>query len=159
MIQANKFNESSVQKRAREWLNQIKRAGYRVTKPRLVVTRIIAQSPRALSAAEIYEQAKRDNPSIGLVSIYRTLDTLEELHIIKRVHQPDGCHTFIGAFHEHRHLLICTACGRAEYFEGHAREIKPLIQRVAEQTGFSVQDHWLQLSGLCSECRQASENP
>ncbi len=110
----------------------------------------LAESPRALSAAEIYDLARNDYPSLGLVSVYRTLEKLEELELVQRVHHPDGCQAFIAGFTGHQHLLICTKCGLAEFFEGD--DLEPLIGRVAKESGFNIQDHWLQLFGLCDQC-------
>ncbi len=62
--------------------------------------------------------ARKKYPAIGLVSVYRTLEKLEELHLIQRVHQPSGCQAFISACHGHQHLLLCQNCGQVTFFEG-----------------------------------------
>ena len=104
--------------RIAEWLACLQHSGYRVTKPRRVVVEILAESDRALDAAEIYAQARGIYSSLGLVSVYRTLERLETLGLVQRVHHPDGCQAFIAGFTGHQHLLICQSCGKAEFFEG-----------------------------------------
>lgn len=137
--------------RSIDWLACLRASGYRLTGPRRAVVETLAQSDRALSATEIYAQARERYLSLGLVSVYRTLEKLEALGLIQRVHQPDGCQAFIASFTGHQHLLICEQCGRVEFFEGD--DLDALIGRVQAESGYSVHDHWLQLFGLCAACR------
>jgi Fur family ferric uptake transcriptional regulator len=138
--------------REENWLDCLKASGYRLTSPRRAVVETLANSQRALNAAEIYDLAREQYPSLGLVSVYRTLEKLEELELIQRVHHPDGCQAFIAGFTGHQHLLICQSCGRTQFFEGD--DLQPLFERVAQQSGYLISDHWLQLFGLCSECQE-----
>ncbi len=134
-----------------DWLENLKESGYRLTGPRRAVVEIMARSLFILTPTEIFIEARRRYPSLGLVTVYRTLEKLEDLHLVQRVHQPDGCHSYIHAGNGHQHLLICRSCNRAEYFEGD--DISPLMARIGHERGYLVQDHWLQLFGLCSQCR------
>ncbi|MBL7162733.1 MAG: transcriptional repressor [Anaerolineales bacterium] len=134
-----------------DWLDCLKASGYRLTSPRRAVVETLANSQRALNATEIYDLAREQYPSLGLVSVYRTLEKLEQLELIQRVHHPDGCQAFIAGFTGHQHLLICQSCGKAEFFEGDNLEM--LFERVAQESGYQIQEHWLQFFGFCSKCR------
>jgi Fe2+ or Zn2+ uptake regulation protein len=48
-------------------------------------------------------------------------------------------------------LLVCQRCGRVEYFSGD--QLDRLIAEVASESGYQIREHWLQLFGLCSQCR------
>jgi Fe2+ or Zn2+ uptake regulation protein len=109
-----------------------------------------------MDAAEIFDNARVNYPSLGLVSVYRTLEKLEELDLIQRVHHPEGCHTYIAGFTGHQHLLICQSCGLVEFFEGD--DLESLFGRVAEESGYQIQDHWLQLFGICAACQGGENN-
>jgi len=138
--------------RKKNWLDCLKASGYRLTSPRRAVVETLANSQRALNATEIYDLAREQYPSLGLVSVYRTLEKLEELELIQRVHHPDGCQAFIAGFTGHQHLLICQSCGSTEFFEGD--DLEPLFERVARESGYQIADHWLQLFGVCTKCRR-----
>jgi Fe2+ or Zn2+ uptake regulation protein len=133
------------------WLAQLQENGYRLTGARRAVVELIASAQRALSPLEVYDLARAQHPGLGLVSVYRTLEKLEELHLIQRVHQPQGCQAFIAASRGHEHLLLCQRCGSVTFFEGD--DLEPLIQSLARKTGYRIQDHWLQLFGLCRACK------
>ena len=133
------------------WLECLQSNGYRLTAPRRAVVEIIARSQRVLSPLEVYEMARARYPHLGLVTVYRTFEKLEELALIQRVHQPSGCHAFIAAVPGHQHPIICQACGRVEFLDGD--KIDLLVSPDAVAIGYQIQEHWLQLFGLCADCR------
>lgn len=152
---ARSADTKSLKTRTETWLDSLKSSGYRLTGPRQVVVEILAKSEAALDPGQIFLEARQRYPTIGLVTIYRTLEKLEELGLILRVHQSSGCHAFVAAPEGHQHLLICRACRRTEYFSGD--DLAPLISQIGEERGFRIQEHLLQLFGLCPACR-AKEN-
>ena len=139
-----------------DWLAQLEAKGYRLTAPRRAVVEIVALSQHVLTPFDIFEQAKPNHSKLGLVTVYRTLEKLEELDLVQRVHQPSGCQGFVAAFRGHQHLLICQICGRVEMFSGDFEKMETLIEEVEKDSGFSIEEHWLQLFGVCSKCQSDS---
>jgi Fe2+ or Zn2+ uptake regulation protein len=88
---------------------------------------------------------------MGLVTVYRSLEKLENLGLVQRVHQADGCHMYLRAAHGHEHILLCTCCGRVEYFSGD--DLSALIDATARVSGFDIEEHWLQFNGRCPDCQ------
>jgi Fe2+ or Zn2+ uptake regulation protein len=134
------------------WLARLQENGYRVTEPRRAVVEIIAASDHVLSPLDVFERARSRYAGLGLVTVYRTVEKLEELGLIQRVHQPSGCQAFVAAPPGHQHLLICMRCGRANYFGGD--RLDPLMEEVAGESGFQIRSHWLQLFGMCQDCQE-----
>lgn len=134
------------------WLNALQEHGYRRTESRRAVVEIVAATSRALTPMEVFDSARAAHPELGLVTVYRTLEKLEELHLIQRVHQPGGCQAFIAASQGHQHLLLCQACGRVTFFEGD--DLDYLFSAIAQKTGYTIREHWLQLFGLCQDCKE-----
>jgi Fur family transcriptional regulator, ferric uptake regulator len=137
-----------------EWLRRLESNGYRLTAPRRAVVEIIALSQHVLTPIDIFEQARPNHARLGLVTVYRTLEKLEELELVQRVHRPSGCQAFIAAFSGHQHMLICQGCGRVEFFSGEEDQIETLMSHVGEACGYQVQSHWLQLFGVCAQCQE-----
>lgn len=138
-----------------EWLNSLQENGYRLTAPGRAVVETMATSDHVLNPLEVYELARNHYPKLGLVTVYRTLDKLEELGLIQRVHRPSDCQAFIATSTGHHHLLICRICGRVEFFRGDEGMIELMIQ-VGQKSGYEVEDHWLQMFGVCKACRPSS---
>lgn len=138
-----------------DWFTILQDSGYRLTAPRRALVEIIANSPCALGPLDLYDLARRQHPGIGLVTVYRTLEKLEEMDLIQRVHLPDGCHRYLRAMDGHQHILLCTLCGKVEFFEGD--DLSPLFNKIAARSGYLIQEHWLQLFGVCASCQKVKK--
>jgi Fur family ferric uptake transcriptional regulator len=110
--------------------------------------------PVMMVRAPFNRAAWQVHQNLGLVTVYRTLALLAELNLVRRVHRDNGCHGYVLASPGHRHTLICQGCDQAIEFSGED-DIHALIDRVESETGYQVDDHLLQLSGLCPACRES----
>ena len=128
---------------------KLQEAGYKLTKPRLAVLQVLQENDKGLNPKEIHQLGKEIYPSMGLVSVYRTLDLLTELRLVTRVHSEHQCHSYASAL-SNRHYVICNTCYRV--FDFPCQGLDELINRVQEETGFTVTEHLLELNGLCPDC-------
>jgi Fe2+ or Zn2+ uptake regulation protein len=143
--------EGSSMNMSEEWLETLQANGYRVTAPLRALVEVLANSERALEPMELYELGRREYPRLGVVTVYRTLDKLQELGLVQRIHREDGCHCYLRAARGHEHVLLCLGCGRAVFFSGD--DLAKLSAELAQKTGFTIKEHWLQLLGLCADCQ------
>jgi Fur family transcriptional regulator, ferric uptake regulator len=133
------------------WLVRLQSGGYRLTAPIRVLVEIISRSERILDPLELFDLGRKTYPQMGLVTVYRTLEKLEEIGLVQRVHQANNCHGYLRAANGHEHILLCTNCGRVEYFTGD--DLSGLFEQVAQKSKFQIKEHWLQLHGLCEACQ------
>ena len=133
------------------WQESLHQHGYRVTRPRRLVMEIIADSNAALTPREIYQKSLELDQSPGIASVYRTLEMLEKLGLIRQIHQPGGCHGIWPALDGHNHYLICRDCGQMKVIEGN-EDISGYIKNIEKETGYHIDDHWLQFFGTCQGC-------
>jgi len=139
-------------KNSQEWMAALRANGYRLTDARKAVVDVVINSREVLRPAEVFEIAKKKYPKLGLVTVYRTIEKLEELGLIQRVHREQDCQAFVATRAGHNHLLLCTECGRYVYFEG--EDLGDLFTSIEKDTGYVTQDHWLQIFGICPVCQQ-----
>ena len=137
--------------RLENWKTALHENGYRVTQPRLQVMGILAASDIPLTPQDIYQHSLGMESPPGIASVYRTIEMLDALGLIQQIHQPGGCHAICPALDGHKHLLICRSCGKICVVEGNEK-ISEYISRIEEQTGYKVEEHWLQLFGTCQNC-------
>lgn len=138
----------------------LREKGLKVTSQRLLVLEAIASCPEEhLTAEEIFELVKVDYPEIGLATVYRTIQLLNELNLIDRINFDDGFVRYEmgstpnhGQKHHHHHL-ICEKCGKVISFRDDLLE--ELEARIAETTGFCVVNHDVKLYGCCKACKEA----
>lgn len=130
----------------------LQNAGHRVTQQRLAIARAVQEAADPLTPEEILQKAAARQPGIGLVTVYRTVTLLTELGHVRRIHEPNGCYRYISSSMEHSHHVVCRKCRGAVEFAGTER-LAPLIDRVADLTGFEIEDHLLELVGVCPDCQ------
>jgi len=131
----------------------LRKRGYKITPQRRAVLNTIALSHDHLTPAAIYEKVHRENPGVGLVTVYRTLDLLTELGLICEVHAGGSCRSYLMRRpSEHHHHLICSECGTVADFA--ECDLNKLEQKLCRKTGFEINGHLLEFSGLCQNCRR-----
>ncbi len=130
---------------------RLRAGGVRLTRQRAAVLAVIEGSQGHLGVREVLAAVRKGRRRIGLTTVYRTLEVLASLNLIRKVHLRDGCQRYARAGAGHGHHLICSRCGRVVEFSD--CRLGALIQSVADRTQFTIEDHWLELFGRCKGCR------
>jgi Fur family ferric uptake transcriptional regulator len=126
-------------------------AGERVTQQRLLVANALAANGRQLTADELYRSLKRQEPSIGRATVFRTLETLVEAGVARRLELDGHVYAYVACLPEHHHHLACTNCGRVEEID--EAYVRPIVERLARDMGFQIDDARLDFYGRCATCR------
>lgn len=71
--------ENRIEKNIQRWIDALKEHGYRITAPRKAVLEVIAESEFAITPVDIFDQGRQKIENLGLVTVYRTLEKMEEL--------------------------------------------------------------------------------
>jgi Fur family ferric uptake transcriptional regulator len=126
----------------------LRKAGLKVTGPRLKILEILEGSPtRHMSAEGIYKRLIESNEDIGLATVYRVLTQFQAAGLVSRHHFEDGMAVFElnqGTHHDH---IVCLDCGRVEEFMDD--EIEERQKAIAERLGYELRDHAMTLYGHC----------
>jgi Fur family ferric uptake transcriptional regulator len=152
------MSETGLSDLTSRWIDKLQENGYRLTDPRRAVVETMANSRYVLSPMEVHQQACKLHKKLGLVTVYRTLEKLEQLQLIQRVHRPSDCQAFVASPPGHKHLLICECCGRVDYFNGDPAAMEQFIAKVGSRSGYRVKNHWLQLFGRCTACQEKTSS-
>lgn len=125
-------------------------AGCRVTAPRRAVLESFQEPQEHLEADEILRRARRRHPALGRATVYRALDLLTELGVVRPLRSRGGKTRFmrIGRGHDH---LVCSRCDTVAEVE--VSEVERIGRRLARSAGFTIQSHLLEFYGICPGCR------
>ncbi|MBV4418686.1 transcriptional repressor [Clostridium tyrobutyricum] len=139
--------------------NSLKEKGYKLTpQRRAIVDMIIRNEGKHLTTEEIYDLVKKDCPEIGLATVYRTVQLLEDIGVICKLDLDDGCSRY-EIVHEkeihHHHHLICTKCSKIIEVPDHLLE--DLESQIEKNYNFKILNHSLKFYGVCSECLKKSK--
>ena len=132
---------------------------YKVTPQRQIILQVCAEHlEEHLSAEDVYSLLRAESPDIGLATVYRTLEMLEELGFLHRIEFGDGKSRYELATgdsaHSHHHL-ICLSCGTViEFGDDLMETLESFVSRTAD---FQITDHQVKFYGYCRECRNKSE--
>ena len=130
----------------------LRRRGYKLTSQRRAVLNVMALHSDHLAPAEIYDEVRKEHSKVGLVTVYRTLDILAELGLLCEVHTSGRERSFVMRRPvEHHHHLICSSCGMVVDFA--SCDFEALERRLSEETGFTIDSHLLEFTGLCRSCK------
>ncbi len=146
-----------------QFKTMLREKGLNVTTQRLLVLEVLANhKDEHLTAEDIYELVKEDDPEIGMATIYRTVQLLMEMQLVDRINLDDGRERYeIGEYYQgeerhHHHHLICRTCGAVIPFKDDL--LDDLEKRIEDETGFHVLDHELKFYGQCAKCREKAKN-
>ena len=130
------------------------RAGYRLTEPRRAVADLITQRDGHFTAADLIDEARDRRLGIGRATIFRALELFTELNVLERLDLPTGEHAYVPCEPAHHHHVVCSRCGRTTEAEDHG--LQAMVDEVARHTGYRIDDHRLELYGLCPTCQDST---
>jgi Fur family transcriptional regulator, ferric uptake regulator len=136
---------------AEQAIQRLDEAGYRSGASRRKVVELLGQEHCAVTALEI----DRRLDSVGRASVYRTLDQLEQLHLVQRVEIGGDAAGYERVdSDQHHHHLVCEQCGRLAPFVDRSLELA--IEAISRDADFEVAAHDVVLRGRCPDCTAAA---
>ncbi|MBR57817.1 MAG: transcriptional repressor [Myxococcales bacterium] len=131
----------------------VRERGLRLTNQRIAVVRHFFQQGHHVTVDSLYQLVLKEHPQIGYATVYRTLKLLVECSLAQ-THQFDKNRVCFELYEEHEHHdhIICVECSKIIEFE-HA-EIERLQDQVAEDHGFLLTTHRMELYGICPDCQK-----
>jgi Fur family ferric uptake transcriptional regulator len=125
------------------------------TQQRLVVASVVLDAADHVSAEDVTRRVEKRGVSVGLATVYRTLDLLVASGLVQQRDFGEGFRRFEpatpGEAHEH---CICSACGQVMEFSND--RLERMIALLAEEAQFRPHHHRLEVFGLCRDCQQSN---
>lgn len=120
--------------------------GLRMTDQRRIIARVLSESDDHPDVETVYQRASAIDAKIGLATVYRTLRLFEEANILERHDFGDGRARYEEVPEEHHDHLIDVKTGDVIEFQN--QKIEKLQREVAEELGYRLVDHRLELYGI-----------
>lgn len=127
----------------------------RSTRQRTAVAAALDEVDEFRSAQELHDVLKHRGDSVGLTTVYRTLQSLADAGEVDVLRTTEGesvyrrCSTG-----DHHHHLVCRMCGKAVEVEGPA--VEQWAEMIAAQHGYVNVAHTVEVFGTCAECAAAT---
>ena len=137
-----------------DWHDRLRSSGHRLTPQRELVLAAVESLGHA-TPDEVYAEVRTHSESINLSTVYRTLELLDDLGLIRHAHLTDRAPTYHSASgHEHAHL-ICRECRRVISID--RSEMEQALEGLAGKRGFAPDYGHVTVFGSCAECARKGE--
>lgn len=156
-----------MEKKIRKYKDILRDRGYKLTHQRKLILEAMAKNnDKHLNCDEIFSIVSKDNPEIGIATVYRTLLLFEKLNIVNKLNFDDGCSRYeldLGV-EDHHHHLLCLKCGKVievqfniESLIGPDQQLgalKSFKDEIGKEKDFTIVDHNVTFYGYCSKCKE-----
>lgn len=137
----------------------LNRRGYKLTEQRQGVLNLLKSEKRHLNAIDIHSALRRKKQNVSLATVYRTLDLLARLHLVKKVNVSNKPSVFEfdaykGKNREHVHL-VCRECGRViDVRSPELSNLEKIEEALSKRHHFQITNLQITLSGSCARCKE-----
>lgn len=138
-------------------VNKLREAGYKITKARMTVLEVLQENGGHLTSTDVLEKVEARDATIGRASVFRTLDLLTELSVIRPTYVESRTPTYVLLTREGHHShIICVNCNRV--IELDACRVDNLSEDLEDRYNIHITGHLLEFYGVCDACLRASNN-
>jgi Fur family ferric uptake transcriptional regulator len=132
-------------------LSELSDHGYKRTIQRALILDILENAGGHLTAEEVARLVEEGSVPLNRSTVYRTLDTLAEIGVVKATRMGRALYYEVSAEGEEHHHIRCTRCQKMVHLD--AGQVDSLLGRLATDQGFEVSDIQVLVRGLCKTCR------
>lgn len=135
-------------------IKKMSEEGYRLTNSRKAIVATLVASEGHITADDLALRVREQSPKVGRMTVYRTLELLCELGMVRPIYQGARAAHYILMTGGSHHHLICNSCHTVTEFETCVAE--ELSEQLSKQFSFQVSSHLLELHGLCTNCHDST---
>jgi Fur family ferric uptake transcriptional regulator len=129
----------------------LRQRGLRMTPQRQLILDAVVSMRGHVSVEQVYQTVIRQFPDVNITTVYRTLEVLEDLGVVRHTHFHDGVAQYERTDEPPHHHMVCTRCGAD--FELDLHLLEPLGKELRKQYGFQADLTHTAIVGLCRTCQ------
>ena len=124
-----------------------------MTPQRQLILDAVASMPGHVSADQVYQQVVQVFPEVNISTVYRTLEVLEELGVVRHTHFHDGVAQYERTDAARHHHMVCSRCGADSELD--LEVLQPLADELKRRYGFEADLAHSAIVGICRGCLAA----
>lgn len=130
-------------------IEALRSKGYKATPQRIAICRIALNSRAHPSAQQVYNEVKKIQPTVSLATVYKTLEVLSDLDLLREITFSKGQARFDSYMSPHINL-VCLKCGIITDLDD--TTVKEIIRKVTASTKFKPTGQRMDVYGICQKC-------
>jgi Fur family transcriptional regulator, ferric uptake regulator len=139
---------------ALDFRHALKERGLRMTPQRQLILDAVASARGHISVDHVYQQVISQFPDVNVTTVYRTLEVLEELGLVRHTHFHDGVAQYQRTDEAPHHHLVCTVCDADTELD--LELLEPLADELRKRYGFKADLAHTAIVGICRACQAHS---
>ena len=137
--------------RIKDAINTLKKSGVRITPQRHAILEFLIATMSHPTADDIYKALESKFPNMSVATVYNNLRVFKKAGLVNELTYGDSSSRFDFTTSDHYHV-ICENCGKiVDFYYPGLDEVENLAEHV---TGFTVNQHRMEVYGLCPDCRE-----
>jgi Fur family transcriptional regulator, ferric uptake regulator len=124
----------------------------RSTKTKQAVERLLERALYPLTLENVYEEAKKDLPTLAYSTVYRIIQGLEQAQKVVRIDWRERGSRYEWADHPHHHHIVCDSCRSITDIDDTV--LNYTDEKITNNTGYVVKHHAIELVGVCPPCQK-----
>lgn len=134
----------------------LKEKKIKLTQERKAILQVLEKSSLPLSPFDLYKSLSKSDNKINLTTVYRNLEMLEGLSLVKRLGYDRNSFNYeLAVNRPHHHHVVCNKCGKVEDLTSFSEKFD---QEVTKKTAFKIEGHNLEFTGRCPACLKGSNS-
>ena len=138
---------------AAEYAPQLRERGYRMTPQRMAILHVLHHEGTHLSPAEVYKKARKELPGLTEPTVYRTLEFLADIALVRPSYSSSGHLTYEIAGNAHHHI-VCRNCGGE--IEVEHTLLESLYRLLETTSGYRSIGSHVTFFGVCPKCQTSN---
>lgn len=135
-----------------QYLEELKKRGFRLTSQReIIIKALIENSGKHCSVNDLWELAQAEDPTIGIATIYRTVNLLSQLGLLNLVNMEEGFYRFELPGQKMHFHVYCRVCGKVIHLDDESGK-ENIVRQWVEKQGFHFLPQTLEMAAICDEC-------
>ncbi len=148
------MQEQRISESIDQYMGLLKSRGFRLTNQRrIIVETLLRKLGTHLNARELLDLAQEEDPSIGIATIYRTIELLNSLGMLNMVNLEEGFLRFEVPDEQMHFHVFCRSCGKTVHLADEESKMAE-VKGWAQSEGFDLLPQTFEMAGLCRECRE-----
>lgn len=134
-----------------KYKNRLRQAGYKLTHARVTTIKVLHDLGGHCTSTDVLNAVAERDEGIGRASVFRTLDLLTQLNIIRPTYiETSMTPHYVMLMDGHHHHIICTNCNRVIEFDDCG--LSTLTERLQKEYNLTITSHLLEFYAVCTEC-------
>ncbi len=146
------IEEERISAHVEDYLERLRKSGFRMThQRRLIIETLLRNIGSHPNARELLDLIQREDDTIGIATVYRTIEILSRMGLLNLINLDEGFSRFEVPDEQMHFHLYCRSCGKVIHLSGESAKTET-VRKWAKEAGYEILPQTFEIAGICQEC-------